>query len=191
MNTTHVIPLLFETSEGFEAWLSDHYANTTEVWLKTYKKASGKLSIQHDKALDVALCYGWIDGLAKSIDEESFMQRYTPRGPKSSWSKVNREHIERLTKEGRMKPSGSAAVEAAKADGRWEAAYDSPKNAVFPPEFLALLESNAAAKSFLATLSKVNSYAMIYRLQNAKKQETKERLMERFIQMLEKGETFH
>ena len=129
--------------------------------------------------------------LTKSYDEESYMQRFTPRGPKSKWSKINTEHIARLVKEGKMKPAGIAAVEAAKADGRWDGAYDSPKDAVFPQEFLALLEKNKKAKTFFETLKRVNMYAMTYRLQNAKKQETKEKLMKQFIDMLERGETFH
>ncbi len=191
MNTLHVIPTLFVTPKDFEAWLESHHADTTELWIKMYKKASGKTSINYDQALDVALCYGWIDGLTKTYDEDSYMQRFTPRGPRSKWSKVNTEHIERLVMEKKMKPSGLAAVIAAKADGRWDAAYDSFSNSTFPDEFLQLLEKNKKAKLFFDTLKRVNLYVMSYRLQNAKKTETKERLMNEFINMLEKGKTFH
>lgn len=192
--TIHMNPKLiklFISPDDFASWLAMHYYDSSEVWLQMYKKSSGKTSIIYSEALDVALCFGWIDGIVKKYDEESYIQRFTPRTKNSKWSKVNKEHVARLIREGKMRESGMSAVEAAKKDGRWEAAYDSPKNATFPPEFLALLKEHTAAKQFFDTLSKANRYSLSYRLQNAKKSETKARLMIRFIEMLEKGETFH
>jgi uncharacterized protein YdeI (YjbR/CyaY-like superfamily) len=191
MDTATLPVKLFETQSEFEEWLCENGSTTTEVWLKMYKKSSEKKSLNHDQALEVALCYGWIDGIAHSYDAESHVQRFTPRTKKSKWSKVNTQHVERLISEGKMHEQGLKVIEDAKADGRWDAAYDSPKNASFPPEFLEMLEKNEKAKVFFDTLKRTNIYAMTYRLQNAKKPETKDRLMNQFIEMLERGETFH
>ncbi len=156
-----------------------------------FKKGSGKAGITYDEALDVALCYGWIDSQGKGIDDVSYAQRFTPRRARSVWSKRNTEHIERLTKAGRMRPAGLKAVEAAKRDGRWQRAYDSPSAATAPHDFLKALAKNKRAESFYTTLNRRNTYAIAYRLQNAKKPETREKRIKAIIAMLAKGEKFY
>ncbi len=183
--------LTFETPDQWEAWLAKHHATVPGVWLKFYKKGSNKKSIVYAEALDVALCYGWIDSQAKSLDEEAYLQKFTPRRSKSIWSKRNTEHIQRLIDEGRMKPPGLAEVEKAKADGRWQAAYDPPKRIELPAEFTNELNKNKKAKAFYETLNKTNTYAIAWRLQTAKKPETKINRMKKIIEMLERGEKFH
>jgi len=183
--------LAFKSSIAFRDWLEKNHAATEGVWLRMYKKASGQPSITYAEALDQALCFGWIDGQKLSHDENSWLQKFTPRRPRSGWSKLNTQHVERLIKSGHMTPPGFAAVEAAKADGRWQAAYESSRNAVPPEDFLKLLEKNKAAKAFFASLNKTNVYAIIYRLQTAKKPETRERRMKKIFEMLTRGEKFH
>lgn len=185
------IILTFEKPEEFNAWLAKHYDKVPFVWLRFYKKGSGKISINYDQALDEALCYGWIDGIAKSYDNESYVQRFTPRRPKGNWSKRNTEHIERLIREKRMKPSGMAEVEAAKKDGRWDAAYTSPANAEVPKEFIQEIAKNKKAKAYFDSLNKTSLYFIAYRLQTAKKPETLQRRKEKILEMLEKGEKFY
>lgn len=184
-------PLFFITPAFFRSWLEKYHDTETEVWVGFYKKALGKKGMNYDEALDEALCFGWIDGLVNKYDEVSYAQRFTPRRSKSVWSKINTQHIERLTKEGRMTPSGQAAVEAAKKDGRWEAAYDSPKNIVMPDDFLQELEKNKKAKQYFTTLNKSNTYAIAYRLQTARKPETRRKRISDIVAMLQKGEKFH
>ncbi len=184
-----IIP--FKTPKDFEKWLAKNHNRSTGIWLNFFKKDSGVKSINYKEALDEALCYGWIDGQAKSYDEKSWLQKFTPRRKKSIWSKRNTENIERLTKAGKMKPAGLKEVEAAKADGRWQKAYDSPGNMKIPDDFLKLLNKNNKAKKFFDTLNKTNLYAIAWRLQTAKKPETKERRMKLIIEMLSKGEKFH
>lgn len=183
--------LLFTTPSEWEQWLAKHHTDTKAVWLQFYKKASGKVSINYDQALDEALCYGWIDGLVNSYDEESYIQRFTPRRPKGNWSKRNTEHIARLVKLGKMKAGGLAQVEAAKKDGRWEAAYASPANIKIPEDFLKELDRNKKAKAFFATLNRSNFYYIAYHLATAKKPETLERRKKKILKMLEKGEKFY
>lgn len=156
--------------------------------MQMFKKNSGVPSIVWLEAVEVSLCYGWIDSQAKSLDAKSYLQRFTPRGSKSIWSKINTEHIERLTKLGKMKPAGIAAVEAAKADGRWDRAYESPKNMTVPDAFLKLLNKNNKAKAAFESLNKTNKYFIGFQLQTAKKPETLERRMQKFLLLLEKGE---
>lgn len=182
---------LFETPQEWEEWLEKHHADTTAVWLRFYNKASGKKVFTYAQALDVALCFGWIDGLVNKYDSDSHLQRFTPRRKQSNWSKRNTEHIERLTKLGKMRPAGIAEVEAANQDGRWDRAYDSPANITLPEDFLKELSKNKKAKKFFDTLSKTNLYAIAYRLQTAKKPETRERRKKIMLEMLEKGEKFH
>lgn len=185
-------PLLsFETSELLEQWFAKNHAIAKELWVRMYKKASGKQSINWSGALDVALCYGWIDGIRKAYDSESFIQRFTPRRPKGNWSKINTEHIARLIKLGKMRPSGLLEVENAKKDGRWEAAYDSPANIKIPDDFLGELKKHKKAYEFFLTLNKTNKFAIVYRLQTAKKVETLQRRKEQILAMLEKGEKFY
>ena len=159
--------------------------------MRIYKKASGALSITYAEALDQALCFGWIDGQKLPFDADSWVQKFTPRRAKSRWSKLNAGHVDRLTRAGQMTPAGLEEVEAAKADGRWAAAYDSPANAMVPPEFVRELARNAKAKRFYSTLNKANLYAIAYRLQTAKRPETKLRRMKLIIEMLARGEKFH
>ena len=181
----------FATTEEWEVWLEKNHATAPGVWMKFYKKNSGVPSIIWVEAVVVALCYGWIDSQAKSLDEKSYLQKFTPRGPKSMWSKINTEHVARLIKLGKMKPAGIAAVEAAKADGRWDRAYASPSTMTVPDAFLKLLEKNKKAKACFETLNKTNRYAIAFQLQTAKKQETLERRMQKFLNMLEKGEKLY
>jgi uncharacterized protein YdeI (YjbR/CyaY-like superfamily) len=182
---------LFATPEDFDRWLSKHRAKASCIWVRYAKKKSGIASIDWNQAVDVALCHGWIDGQAKSLDETYSLQRFTPRGPRSKWSKLNRERVARLTKEGRMQPAGLAEVERAKADGRWDAAYDSPANAKVPEDLAKALAKSAKAKKFFDSLNAQNRYAILYRLHEAKKPETRARRLEKFVEMLKKGEKLH
>lgn len=167
------------------------HARATGLLLRIYKKDSGVPSVTHAEALDQALCFGWIDGQKLPFDEKSWVQRLTPRRTKSNWSRINVAHVGRLIREGQMTPAGLEEVEAAKADGRWGAAYDSPATATVPPEFVEALARNAKAKRFYATLDRSNLYAIAYRLQTAKRPETKTRRIRLIIDMLARGEKFH
>lgn len=184
-------PTFFDTPSEFREWLEKNHATETELWLGFWKKASGKTGVNYKQALDEALCYGWIDGIARTYDEMSYMQRFTPRRTKSIWSKVNTGHIERLIKEGKMMPSGLATVEAAKADGRWQRAYESPAKITIPEDFLKELQKNKKAEEFFKTLNKTNIFHIAFQLQTAKKEETKQRRMAKVIQTLEEGKKFH
>ncbi len=179
----------FADQAAWREWLAAEYATSKGLWLKMAKKATGLASINYAEALDVALCYGWIDGQKKSFDQQHWLQKFTPRGKKSIWSKVNRDHIERLTAAGLMQPAGEAEVERAKADGRWDAAYDSPKNATIPDDFQVALDASPTAASFFATLKQVNRYSFLFRIQTAKKPETRAKRIQEFVAMLERGET--
>jgi uncharacterized protein YdeI (YjbR/CyaY-like superfamily) len=183
--------LEFDTPEKWERWLEKHHEVSEGIWIRFYKKGSGVATVVYAGALDVALCFGWIDGQAKSYDEKSYLQRFTPRRLKSIWSKRNIEHIERLDKEGRMRAAGWKAVDAAKADGRWEQAYDSPSNMKVPDDFLKLISKKKKTLTFFQSLNKTNQYAILWRLQTAKKAETRQKRMMDIIGMLERGEKFH
>jgi uncharacterized protein YdeI (YjbR/CyaY-like superfamily) len=192
METFADLPILpFKTPEDWEAWLAEHHDKLQGVWIKIAKKSTGEQSINHPGALDVALCYGWIDGQTRGIDERYYLQKFTPRRPKSTWSKINVEKIAVLTAAGKMKPAGIAAVEAAKLDGRWDQAYDSPSNSKMPDDFQAALDKHPKAKAFYATLNKTNTYAILWRIQTAKKPETRLARMEKLIAMLEEGKKLH
>lgn len=182
---------LFVSPNEWEAWLSQQHASSKGLWLKIAKKASGIVSITYDEALMVALCYGWIDGLLNTFDEKFYLQKFTPRGPKSMWSKRNREIVARLIAEKKMQPVGLAAIEAAKKDGRWDQAYDSPANMKMPDDFLQALAKDKKAEAFFKTLNKTNTYAIAWRLQTAKKPETREKRMKMLLAMLAKGEKIH
>lgn len=175
----------------WDAWLADNHAKSTGVWLQIFKKDSGRQTISYAVALDEALCHGWIDGQKKPFDAVSWLQKFTPRRRKSIWSKINTGHVARLHKLKKMKASGFAAVEAAKRDGRWKAAYDSPGKAVIPKDFLDQLSKNKKAKAFFGTLNKTNLYSIAWRLQTAKKPETRVRRMKIILAMLAKEEKFH
>jgi uncharacterized protein YdeI (YjbR/CyaY-like superfamily) len=183
--------LTFATAEAFERWLSTHYEREPELWLRMYKKGSGLPTITRAEAIDVALCWGWIDGIAKSLDETSFLQRFTPRRKKSIWSQINRDHVARLTRAGRMQPPGLAQVEAARADGRWDSAYASPRTATLPADLLAAVEADSAAKAALARLDRQNLYALYHRLQRLKTPSGRERAVARFVEMLARGDAPH
>lgn len=183
--------LSFAKAKDFEAWLKKNHATSDGMWLRFYKKASGVATISYIEAVEVGLCFGWIDAVMNSFDEQSYIQRFTPRRPKSIWSKVNIDRVGRLIEEGRMKTPGLKQIEAAKADGRWEAAYDSPANTTMPEDFLQRLGKNAKANKFFKTLNKANTYAIAWRLQTAKKPETRLKRMNLILEMLAKGEKFH
>lgn len=181
----------FKTAEAFEKWLEKNHKNSNGIWLKIFKKDSKKKTVSYAEALDVALCYGWIDGQKQAHDEQAWLQKFSPRGAKSIWSKINTGHVERLISEGRMRPAGLEAVEKARADGRWEKAYDSPSKMTIPEDFLKVLSKNKKAEAFFKGLNKTNLFAIGFRLQTAKKQETRERRMKEIIEMLAKGEKVH
>jgi uncharacterized protein YdeI (YjbR/CyaY-like superfamily) len=183
--------LEFKTRAAFRTWLEKHHATTPGVWLRIYKKASGVPSINHPEALDEALCFGWIDGQRKSYDEVSFLQKFTPRRPRSLWSKRNIQYIERLTQAGLMTEAGLHEVEKAKADGRWAAAYDSPATMEVPDDFLAELRKHPQAAAFFEGLNKTNKYAIAWRLTTAKTDATRLRRMQKIIAMLDKGEKLY
>jgi len=191
MNPTDYETLEFETTEEFRLWLAKNHATVNGVWLKLYKKASGIESVTYAEALDEALCYGWIDGQRKSLDDVSFLQKYTPRRTKSMWSKRNIEHIERLTAAGLMTPAGDAEVERAQQDGRWQAAYDAPTNMTVPEDFIAELDKHPKAKAFFETLNKTNRYAIAWRLQTATTNVTRLRRQEKILAMLDNEQKFN
>jgi uncharacterized protein YdeI (YjbR/CyaY-like superfamily) len=184
-------PRSFRSAKELRAWLAREHARAPGLLLRIYKKDCGIPSVTYAEALDQALCYGWIDGQKLPFDASSWVQKWTPRGARSGWSKRNVAHVERLIREGQMTPAGLAQVEAAKADGRWHTAYDSPASATVPPEFLEELARNAKAKEFYATLNKANRYAIAYRLQTAKRPQTKTRRIKLIIAKLSRGERFH
>ncbi len=191
-STDNEIPtLLFPKQKDWADWLRKNHAKSSGVWLKLAKKSSGSQSVSYAEALEIALCYGWIDGQKKSYDESFWLQKFTPRGAKSIWSKINKGKAGELIRSGRMKPAGLNAVERAKQNGRWDAAYDSPSVSTVPPDFQARLNKSAKAKAFFATLNSANRYAILFRIQTAKKAETRARKIEQFIEMLERKEKLH
>jgi uncharacterized protein YdeI (YjbR/CyaY-like superfamily) len=183
--------MLFEHKKAWETWLEENHATSAGIWLRIAKKASGVQSVSYDEALEVALCYGWIDGQKKTYNETSWLQKFTPRGAKSIWSKVNREKVEKLIEREMMQPAGLKAIESAKLDGRWQAAYNSFSKANVPDDFQSELDKNAQAKAFFATLNQQNRYAILFRLQTAKKPETRTKRIQQFISMLEKNEKIY
>jgi len=192
METLNDIPIIsFANNQEWEQWLASNHAQPTGIWLKLAKKTAPAPSITYGEALDAALCYGWIDGQLKALDAHYYLQRFTPRRPKSVWSKRNITKVTALIKAGKMQPSGLAEVEAAKTDDRWKQAYDSPKNSIVPDDFQRALDQNPKAKAMFATLNKANTYALLWRIQTAKKLETRQARITQFIAMLEKGQTFH
>ena len=192
MDTKSGLPVLpFASPATFRAWLEEHHATSKGIWLKIAKKGSGVPTVTYAEALDEALCYGWIDGQKGALDEVFFLQRFTPRGPRSKWSKINVDKADALAAAGRMRAAGRAEVEKAKADGRWEAAYDPQSKATVPEDFQAALDANPQAAKFFATLTGANRYAVLYRIHEAKKPETRAKRIEKFVGMLERGETVH
>src|SRR5690606_3727707 len=178
----------FKTAGTFETWLEKNHDSSNGLWIKIFKKDSDKKTISYAEALDAALCYGWIDGQKQTFDEQAWLQRVSPRTAKSIWSKVNIGHVERLINEGKMRPAGLKAVEKAKADGRWEKAYDPPSKMIIPEDFLKELNKNKKAEEFFKSLNKTNLFSIGFRLQTAKKPETREKRMKEIIEKLAKGE---
>jgi len=187
---TELPTLPFESKKKFADWLAKEHDKSAGVWMKLAKKATGIPSVTYAEALDVALCYGWIDGQRGSFDDKYFLQKFTPRRPKSIWSKINTEKVERLIVSGEMKLSGLKAVEAAKQDGRWDAAYKSQKNIEVPEDFKSALSRNKKAGTFFESLTGSKRYSFLFRIETAKKAETREKRIHQFVEMLEKGETF-
>jgi uncharacterized protein YdeI (YjbR/CyaY-like superfamily) len=183
--------LPFESPAAWEAWLSEHHESSDGIWIKFAKRASGIPSVTYKEVLPIALAHGWIDGQVKRIDDDWYRQRWTPRRARSVWSKINRAAAEAMIERGEMKPAGLREVERAKADGRWERAYDSPKTAEVPDDLRAALDTDAAAAEFFAGLDAINRYAILHRIQAAKKPETRARRIEQFVAMCGRGETVH
>jgi len=181
----------FASSKAWRQWLATNHASSQQIWLRIFKKDSGKPTVTYPEALQEALCYGWIDGLRKACDAVSYLQRFTPRRAKSIWSKVNTRHAETLIKAGKMQPAGLKHIEGAKQDGRWDRAYHSPARCKLPKDFLKALDKNKKAKACFATLNKRNIFSIAYRLQTAKKAETRARRMKAMLAILANGEKFH
>jgi uncharacterized protein YdeI (YjbR/CyaY-like superfamily) len=179
----------FRSQEAWRKWLHANHEQSQGVWLEFAKKASGQASVNYKEALEVALCYGWIDGQTAAVDEIWYRQRFMPRRPRSRWSQINRASVERLHAEGRLAPAGIREMEAAQRDGRWEAAYPSPRNITVPPDLEAALEKNARARRAFEQLDRQNRFAILYRLHDARKPETRERRLGEFVDMLARGET--
>lgn len=186
------LPIIsFASQAEWIDWLAQHHDQPTGLWMKLAKKDSGIPSVTYDQAVESALCYGWIDGLKKSFDGQFWLQKFTPRGAKSIWSKINVEKAEKLIASGQMHPAGLKTVEAAKLDGRWEQAYASQKNMGIPEDFQRALDASPKAREFFATLKSASRYSFLFRIQTAKKAETRARRIEQFIAMLERGEKFN
>ena len=190
--TRQGLPVLaFADAPAFEAWLAKHHANAKGLWLRIAKKANASSSLTHAQALEIALCQGWIDGQKAPLDERFWLQRFVPRGPRSVWSQLNREKALKLIEANRMRPAGLAAVEAARRDGRWERAYAPMRSAAVPEDLEAALAHHPAAAAFFASLDRHNRFAILYRLASAKKAETRERRLEKFIGMLNRKEKIY
>ena len=181
----------FKDAKEWGSWLSKNERAADGIWIRIAKKGSGTRSVTHPEAVEVALCYGWIDSQMRPESATAWLQRFTPRRAKSIWSKINRERAVALIGDGRMRPAGLEEIERAKLDGRWEAAYDSSRTATVPADFAAELDLHPRAKAFFTTISAANRYAILWRLQTAKKPETRAKRIRTFIEMLEKGETIH
>ena len=192
MSAVEDVPVSRFASRGaWQTWLARHHATSKGIWLELGKKGSGVRSVSRAEALEVALCYGWIDGQARTVDAERWRQRFTPRRPRSVWSQINRAAVERLHAEGRLAPAGVREMEAAQRDGRWAAAYASPRAMTVPKDLQRALQRHHRARRAFQRLDSQNRYAILYRLQNAKKADTRQRRLDRFISMLEAGATLH
>lgn len=181
----------FETADAFYAWLGKNHDRADEVWIKIHKVGSGLASITPKEAIDVVLCWGWIDAIRKGFDEKSYLQRYTPRGAKSTWSQINVDNVARLVGEGRMTEHGLKHVEAAKADGRWDRAYASGKDMTIPDDLQAAIDAEPEAKAMLARLSAQNRFALTFRVGNMKTEAGRRKKIETFVAMLKRGETIY
>lgn len=181
----------FEDASRFYAWLGEHHAHADEVWIKIHKLSSGLRSITPKEAIDVVLCWGWIDGVKKSLDERSYLQRYTPRSARSIWSQINVDNVARLITEGRMTRHGLMQVDAAKADGRWARAYGAGQNLKIPDDLQAAIDAEPLAKAMLARLSAQNRFALAFRVHNLKTETARQRKIATFVEMLKRGETIY
>lgn len=181
----------FKTAESFSAWLGKNHDKESEIWIKIHTVGSGLPSITPREAIDVCLCWGWIDAVRKGLDDKSYLQRYTPRGRKSIWSQINVDNVARLSKEGRMTEHGLKQVEAAKADGRWQRAYQSSKAMPLPADLEAAIAAEPKAQAMLAKLSSQNRYALAFRLHNMKTEAGRKKKIDTFVRMLKRGETIH
>ena len=182
----------FKSEAAFDAWLRANHARETEIWLRIYKKGAGKPTVTNAQALDTALCWGWIDGIRKAFDDKSFLQRYTPRRARSIWSQINREHIARLTSAGRMMLSGQRQVDAARADGRWDAAYAPIRDATeatIPDDLRAAIDADPRARKTFQTLGRLNLFALAFRTNNMKTPAGRARKIASLVAMLARGET--
>jgi len=183
--------LSFKDKKAWLKWLDKNHAKSSGIWLRLAKKGSGIKSVTRDESLDVALCYGWIDGMAKSEGDETWLQKFTPRTKRSIWSKRNREIVQRLIESGEMQQAGLAEIERAKSDGRWEAAYDSPKNMTVPEDLEKKLRRNKKAKAFFESLDSRNRFAILFRIHTAKRSETRGKRISQFVEMLARNEKIH
>jgi uncharacterized protein YdeI (YjbR/CyaY-like superfamily) len=181
----------FETYEDFQKWMAKNHDKSDGVWLKFAKKNSGEKSVNYQEAIEVALCYGWIDSLVKRFDDKFYLQKFTPRRAKSIWSKINVEKAEKLTKEHKMQPAGQKQIDLAKTDGRWEAAYEGQSKMQVPEDFQKALNKNKKAKEFFEKLNSSNRYAILFRLHHYKKPETRTVNIKKFVIMLEEGKKLH
>jgi uncharacterized protein YdeI (YjbR/CyaY-like superfamily) len=192
MNTKHDLPIIsFESPDEWEAWLAEHHTTTTGLWLKFAKKGSGIRTVSYAEALDVALCYGWIDGQKDKFDADYFLQRFTPRTARSRWSKINCGKATTLIEHGKMKAAGLREVERARADGRWDAAYEAQSTATVPDDLQRALEQNDRARAFFSTLDSRNKYAILYRLQDTRNPDTRARRLTKFVEMLNDGQKIY
>jgi uncharacterized protein YdeI (YjbR/CyaY-like superfamily) len=183
--------LFFSSGEDWRKWLHAHHESSKGVWIKFAKKNSGIASLSYPHAVEGALCYGWIDGQTARFDDSYWLQRFTPRSPKSIWSKINRERVNTLIEKGEMQPAGLEAVRQAKENGEWDAAYDSPSQAIVPEDLEAALRRSKKAKTFFESLSKSSRFAILFRIQTAKKPETRAKRIQQFVDMLQRGEKLH
>ncbi len=190
-NKDNLPVLYFENQAGWEAWLKEHHAEGKGIWLKIAKVSSNLPSVDYTGALESALCYGWIDGQKASFDDQRWLQKFTPRRPKSIWSKVNCEKASALIAAGRMQPVGLRQVELAKADGRWDRAYASQSRSAIPADFQRELGKNPEAQAFFSTLDRANRYSILFRIQTAKRAETRSARIRKFIEMLSRHEKIH
>ena len=181
----------FELRQDWADWLTDNHSASPGLWLQIAKKGTDIQSVSYEEAIEVALCFGWIDGQKQAHSEQYWLQKFTPRSDKSVWSKINKEKVLALIKERKMKPAGLREIERAKSDGRWDAAYDSASKAVVPNDFQSALDGNLRAKNFFATLDSRNRYAVLFRIQTARKAESRAKRISQFVQMLERHETVH
>ena len=183
--------IAFASRDDWAAWLEDHHEETDGIWLQIAKKGSGAKSVSQREAVEVALCFGWIDGQAKPVDDACWLQRFTPRRARSRWSKINRDRATALIERGEMRPAGLREIERAKADGRWDAAYDSPRTATVPGDLAAALDAEEGARAFFDGLDATNRYAILHRVQEAKRPETRARRIAKYAAMCAKGEKLH